>query len=97
MKKKISLLLVAVGLLFAASCLAAEPLEVLTPALKSKPTFQFIDEKSLLVSVKDAKNNPIRGLKAEDFVLLSGNKKAMTNFKVIQNVFKILVYISELA
>ena len=76
MKKKISLLLVAVGLLFAARCLAAEPLEVLTPALKGKPAFQIIDEKSLLVSVKDAKNNPIRGLKAEDFFLLSGNKKA---------------------
>lgn len=76
MKKKIAFLLVAVSLLAAASCLAAEPLEVLTPALKGMLDFQVIDGKSLLVSVKDAKNNPIRGLKAEDFVLQSGNKKA---------------------
>ena len=76
MKKKISLLLVAVSLLVAASCLAAEPLEVLTPALKGKLAFQVIDEKSLLVSVKDAKNNPVRGLTSDDFVLQSGNKKA---------------------
>ncbi len=76
MKKKISLLIVAVSLLVAASCLAAEPLEVLTPALKGKLAFQVIDEKSLLVSVKDAKNNPVRGLTSDDFVLQSGNKKA---------------------
>ena len=76
MKKKISLLLFAVSLLVAASCLAAEPLEVLTPALKGKLAFQVIDEKSLLVSVKDAKNNPVRGLTSDDFVLQSGNKKA---------------------
>jgi len=76
MKKKISLLIVAVSLLVAASCLAAEPLEVLTPALKGKLAFQVIDEKSLLVSVTDAKNNPVRGLQADDFILQSGNKKA---------------------
>jgi Mg-chelatase subunit ChlD len=76
MKKKIAFLLVAVSLLVSASCLAAEPLEVLTPALKGKLAFQVINEKSLLVSVKDAKNNPVRGLKTEDFVLQSGNKKA---------------------
>jgi outer membrane protein OmpA-like peptidoglycan-associated protein len=76
MKKKKSLLLVAFSLLVAANCLASEPLEVLTPALQGKLDFQVINEKSLLVSVKDAKNNPVRGLKAEDFVLQSGNKKA---------------------
>ena len=76
MKRKKSLLLVAFSLLVAASCLAAEPLEVLTPALEGKLAFQVIDEKSLLVSVKDAENNPVRGLKLEDFVLQSGNKKA---------------------
>ena len=76
MKKKISFLLVAVSLLVAPNCLAAEPLEVLTPALKGKLAFQVIDEKSLLVSVKDAKNNPVRGLTSDDFVLQSGNKKA---------------------
>ncbi len=76
MKKKISFLLVAVSLLVAPNCLAAEPLEVLTPALKGKLAYQVIGEMDLLVSVKDAKNNPIKGLKAEDFVVQSGNKKA---------------------
>jgi outer membrane protein OmpA-like peptidoglycan-associated protein len=76
MKKKESLLIVAVSLLVAASCLAAEPLEVLAPAFRGMLDFQVIDEKSLLVSVKDANNNPVRGLTAEDFVLQSGNKKA---------------------
>ena len=76
MKKRKSMLLVAFSLLVAASCLAAEPLEILTPLLESKLAFQVIDQKSLLVSVKDAENNPVRGLKAEDFVLQSGNKKA---------------------
>ena len=76
MKKKTSLLITAFSLLAAASCLAAEPLEVLTPSLKSMLDFQVINEKSLLVSVKDANNNPIRGLKTEDFVLQSGTKKA---------------------
>jgi hypothetical protein len=76
MKRKKSLLIVAFSLLVAASCLAAEPLEILTPALQGKLAFQVIDEKNLLVSVKDAENNPVRGLKAEDFVLQSGSKKA---------------------
>jgi Mg-chelatase subunit ChlD len=76
MKKKRSLLLVAFSLLVAASCLAAEPLEVLTPALKGKLDFQVIDEKSLLVSVKDVNNTPVRGLKTQDFVLQSGTKMA---------------------
>ena len=76
MKKKTAFWLVAVSFLFTASCLAAEPLEVLTPAIKSKLSYQVINEKSLLVSVKDAKNNPVRGLEAKDFVLQSGNRKA---------------------
>ena len=76
MKKKKSLLLVAFSLLVAASCLAAESLEVLTPALRGQLSFQVIDEKSLLVSVKDAENNPVRGLTTKDFVLQSGTKMA---------------------
>ena len=76
MKKKIAFLLVTVSLLVASRCLAAEPLEVLTPTLKGALDFQVIDDKNLLVSVKDADNNPVRGLKAEDFVLQSGTKKA---------------------
>jgi outer membrane protein OmpA-like peptidoglycan-associated protein len=75
MKKKISFLLVAISLLAAGLCLAAEPFEILTPGLKGKIVFQVIDDNNLLVSVKDAKNNALRGLKAEDFVLRSGNRK----------------------
>ena len=76
MKKKITFWMVAVSLLVAANGLAVEPLEVLTPNIKSKLAFQVVDEKSLLVSVKDAKNKPVRGLEAKDFVLQSGNRKA---------------------
>jgi outer membrane protein OmpA-like peptidoglycan-associated protein len=76
MKKKISFLLVAISFLVAGHCLAAEPLEILTPALKGKLVFQVIDDNNLLVSVKDAQNNALRGLKAEDFLVRSGNRKA---------------------
>ena len=76
MKKKISFLLVAVSLLVAPNCLAAETIEVLTPFHIANLAYQVIGEMDLLVSVKDAKNNPIKGLKAEDFVVQSGNKKA---------------------
>jgi outer membrane protein OmpA-like peptidoglycan-associated protein len=76
MKKKISFLLVAVSLLFAEHCLAAEPVEVLTPGVTGKLVFQVIDGNNLLVSVKDAKNNALQGLKAEDFLVRSGNRKA---------------------
>jgi outer membrane protein OmpA-like peptidoglycan-associated protein len=76
MKKKVSFLLVVIGLLFAGHCLAAEPIEILTPALTGKLVFQVIDDKNLLVSVKDAQNNALRGLKAEDFLVRSGNRKA---------------------
>jgi len=76
MKKKISFLLVAISLLAAGHCLAAEPIEVLTPGLTGKIIFQVIDDNNLLVSVKDAKNNVLRGLKAEDFLVRSANRKA---------------------
>ncbi|MGD2185436.1 MAG: OmpA family protein [Desulfobacterales bacterium] len=76
MKKKIAFLIAAVSLLMATHSLAAETLEILTPAIQGKLAYQVIDEKSLLVSVKDAQNNPVRGLEAKDFVLQSGNKKA---------------------
>jgi outer membrane protein OmpA-like peptidoglycan-associated protein len=76
MKKNISFLLVAISLLAAGNGLAADAIEVLTPALKGKVAFQVIDDKNLLVSVKDAKNNAMRGLKAADFLVRSGNRKA---------------------
>jgi Mg-chelatase subunit ChlD len=75
MKKKISFLLISISLLAAGLCLAAEPIEILTPGLKGKIVFQVIDDNNLLVSVKDAKNNALRGLKAENFLVRSGNRK----------------------
>ena len=75
MKKKISFLLVSISLLTAGLCLAAEPIEILTPGLEGKVVFQVIDDNNLLVSVKDAQNNALRGLKAENFLVRSANRK----------------------
>jgi outer membrane protein OmpA-like peptidoglycan-associated protein/Mg-chelatase subunit ChlD len=75
MKKKILLLLFTVGFLAAGLCLAEEPLKILTPGLMGKVAFQVIDDNNLLVSVKDEKNNALRGLKAEDFLVRSGDRK----------------------
>ena len=81
MKKTITLLFVAMMLLYALSGLAAEPaaepMEVITPGHKTKLTHQKISENILLVSVKDTRNNPIKGLKPEDFVIKSGKRKAV--------------------
>jgi len=63
-------------LLSGTNCLAAEPIEVITPGHKAKLTHQLINENSLLVSVKDTHNNPIKGLKLEDFVVKSGKREA---------------------
>ena len=76
MKKIRSFILAGFFLLYGVSCLAVEPLNVLTPNRESKLAFQVVDESNLLVSVKDAKNNPVKGLKAEDFVVQSGKRKA---------------------
>ncbi|MEE9496625.1 MAG: VWA domain-containing protein [Desulfobacterales bacterium] len=76
MKKTNTLLFAAMLLLYGISCLAAEPIEVITPGHKAKLTHQVINETSLLVSVKDAENNPIKGLKPEDFVVKSGKREA---------------------
>lgn len=76
MKNKIILMLAGLLLLSGTNCLAAEPIEVITPGHKAKLTHQLIDENSLLVSVKDTRNNPIKGLKLEDFVVKSGKREA---------------------
>ena len=76
MKKKIIIMLAGLLLLYGTNCLAAEPIEVLTPGHKAKLTHQPINENSLLVSVKDAQNNPIKGLTLEDFVIKSGKREA---------------------
>ena len=53
MKNKTTLLLAALLLLYGISCLAAEPIEVITPRHEAKLTHQMIDENHLLISVKD--------------------------------------------
>ncbi len=79
MKKTMTLLFAAMMLLYAFSCLAAEPaeepVEVIIPGHKAKLTHQEISENILLVSVKDEQNNPVKGLKPEDFVIKSGKRK----------------------
>ena len=76
MKKTITFVFAVMMLLYAFSCPAAELLEVITPGHKAKLTHQIINENSLLVSVKDNQNNPVKGLKPEDFVIKSGKKEA---------------------
>ena len=76
MKKTSTFVFAVVMLLYALSSPASELLEVITPSHKAKLTHQVINENSLLVSVKDSQNNPIKGLKLEDFVIKSGKKEA---------------------
>ncbi|MGW8300822.1 MAG: OmpA family protein [Desulfobacterales bacterium] len=76
MKKTITLLFAGMMLLYGINCLAAEPIEVIIAGQKAKLTHQMINETSLLVSVKDEQNNPIKGLKPEDFIVKSGNREA---------------------
>ncbi len=76
--KKISSMLVAGALLLCGvyGLAADQPIQVLTPGHKAKLAHQVIDESGLLVTVKDAQNNPIKGLKPEDFTIKKGNKEA---------------------
>ncbi len=76
MKNKIAFLLAGLLLLYSANCLATEPIEVLTPNHETKLTHQPAGENSLLISVKDANNNPIKGLMPKDFVIKSGKREA---------------------
>ena len=76
MKNKIAFLVAGLLLLYSANCLATEPIEVLTPNHETKLTHQPAGENSLLISVKDANNNPIKGLVPKDFVIKSGKREA---------------------
>ncbi|MGD9085490.1 MAG: hypothetical protein PVJ41_10980, partial [Desulfobacterales bacterium] len=76
MKIKTIMMFISVWLLYATLGLAAEPFEVITPNHKAKLTYQQVDENNLLISVKDASNNPIKGLMPEDFVIRSGKREA---------------------
>ena len=76
MKKIFSTLLVMACFFYLANCLAAEEIQVLVSDNTAKLTYQVIDDSRLLVSAKDTKNNPIKGLNVEDFVVQRGIKKA---------------------
>ncbi|UCF82967.1 MAG: OmpA family protein [Desulfobacteraceae bacterium] len=77
MKKTIvCFLLVLVQGFYLSSSYADEGLQVLMQDPQAKVTYQVIDENKLLISALDAEENPIRGLKAEDFVVMEGTKKA---------------------
>ena len=76
MKKTTTLLFAGMMLLYGINCLAAEPIKVITPFHMSNLTYQVINENSLLVSVRDADNNPIKGLQSKDIVVKSGTREA---------------------
>lgn len=57
-------------------CLAEEDLTVTVPDRKGSVSFQILEKDSLIVSVKDLDDNPIRGLKDDNFIVMKGTKKA---------------------
>jgi len=76
MKAIFSFLLVVLSGLHFYNAYAADGLQVLTPDHEARITYQLIDEGKLLVSVRDAEENPIRGLQPKNFVVKSGIKTA---------------------
>ena len=92
MKTKIIIILMilAVFSLFSGVCLAnvEGDLQVLVPGHETEITFQEINENKILVSVVDSKNNPVKGLTTDDFLLKKGNKKAMVTAAEVLNTRK---------
>src|SRR4030042_5791310 len=77
MKKVIFVLcLIVIGIFYFCNCYAEEGFQVLAPARTVKLSYQVIGENKVLVSALDAEDNPVDGLKAEDFVVQRGQKKA---------------------
>ncbi|TSA11095.1 MAG: VWA domain-containing protein [Deltaproteobacteria bacterium] len=77
MKKIIFVLcLIVIGIFYFCNCYAEEGFQVLAPARAVKLSYQVIGENKVLVSALDAEDNPVEGLKAEDFVVQRGQKKA---------------------
>jgi hypothetical protein len=67
MKKNIFYLIFVIFTFFVwGTYCAAEEIQIQIAADKARLTFQVIDDSRILVSAKDAGNNPIRGLKTED-------------------------------
>ena len=61
---------------YVGACFAAEELQVGTPGLQTKITFQSTAEDKLLVSALDEEANPVKGLTPGDLVITRGKKKA---------------------
>lgn len=61
---------------YVGACFAAEELQVGTPGLQAKITFQSTAENKLLVSALDQEDNPVKGLTEGDFLITKGKKKA---------------------
>lgn len=78
MKVKTIILFTILSICFSAwgFCATAENIEVLLSNQKAKMNVEIIDEGRILVSATDFNNNPIKGLKAEDFIVKQGNKRA---------------------
>jgi hypothetical protein len=76
MKKIFSFILLTLILFYGNDCLAAEEIQIQLTGHEARLTYQVLDDGRLLISAKNTENNPIRGLKAEDFVVQQGIKKA---------------------
>ena len=70
------LLLVIMHGFYLGNCYAEQDLQVLTPDRQAKVAYQVVDQNKLLISALDPDDNPILGLKAEDFGIMIGTKKA---------------------
>ena len=70
------LLFVILNCIHFPNCYAEQGLQVEIANHKGKITFQTLDKDRLLVSVLDAEDKPVRGLKREDFIVRSGMKQA---------------------
>ena len=70
------LLFVVLNCLYFPNCYAQQDLQVQIANHKGKITFQKLDKDRLLVSVLDAEDNPVKGLKGEDFIVHKGTRQA---------------------
>lgn len=76
MKKILWLVMTFVLLGFYSQGRAQEELRVAGPEQAAKLTFQEVEENKILVSVLDAEEEPVLGLRPEDFVIKKGPKTA---------------------
>jgi hypothetical protein len=70
------LLLAIIHGFYLGNCYAEQDLQVLTPDRQAKVAYQVVEQNKLLISALDPDDNPIMGLKAEDFGIMIGTKKA---------------------